>query len=68
MRSHRQHPRNTGKSMNNTEEIKRLKQELKEWKSQEVRERFESVNSMAHIVAIKRLEQKIKALKRGEDI
>lgn len=54
--------------MNNTEEIKRLKQELKEWKSQEVRERFESVNSMAHIVAIKRLEQKIKALKRGEDI
>lgn len=52
----------------NTEEIKRLKQELKEWKSQEVRERFESVNSMAHIVAIKRLEQKIKALKRGEDI
>ena len=52
----------------NTEEIMRLKQELKEWKSQEVRERFESVNSMAHIVAIKRLEQKIKALKRGEDI
>ena len=50
------------------EEIKRLKQELKEWKSQEVRERFESVGSMAHLVHIEDLELKIKRLKRGEDI
>ncbi len=51
-----------------TEEIKRLKKELKDWKSQEVKERFERVNSPLHIVTIKELEQKIKRLKRGEDI
>lgn len=54
--------------MKNTEEIKKLKQELKEWKSQEVRERFESVSSMAHIAVIQDLEYKIKRLKRGEDV
>ena len=51
-----------------TDEIKRLKKELKEWKSQEVKERFERVGSQLHIVAIKDLELKIKRLKRGEDI
>ncbi len=51
-----------------TDEIKRLKKELKEWKSQEVKERFERVNSQLHIVVIKDLELKIKRLKRGEDI
>jgi hypothetical protein len=51
-----------------TDEIKRLKKELKEWKSQEVKERFEAVNSHLHIVTINELERKIKRLKRGEDI
>jgi len=51
-----------------TEEIKRLKRELKEWKSQDVTERFERVNSQLHIVTIKELQHKIKRLKRGEDI
>ena len=51
-----------------TDEIKRLKKELKEWKSQEVKERFERVNSQLHIVTIKELQHKIKRLKRGEDI
>jgi transposase len=49
-------------------EIKRLKKELKEWKSQEVKERFEIVNSQIHIVTINELEIKIKRFKRGEDI
>lgn len=51
-----------------TDEIKKLKQELKEWKSQAVKERFESVNSQLHIVTIGNLKDKIKRLKRGEDI
>jgi len=51
-----------------TDEIKRLKKELKEWKSQEVKERFERVNSQLHLVIINELEYKIKRLKRGEDI
>ena len=51
-----------------TDEIKRLKKELKEWKSQEVKERFERVNSQLHIVTINELKCKIKRLKRGEDI
>ena len=51
-----------------TDEIKRLKKELKEWKSQEVKERFERVNSQLHIVTINEIEHKIKRLKRGEDI
>jgi hypothetical protein len=51
-----------------TEEIKKLKNELKEWKSPEVRERFKQVDSMLPTVKIKELEQKIKRLKRGEDI
>ena len=51
-----------------TEEIRRLKKELKEWQSQEVRERFEQVNSQMHIVTIRELKNKIKSLKRGEDI
>jgi hypothetical protein len=51
-----------------TDEIKRMKKELKEWKSQEVKERFERVNSQLHIVTINELEHKIKRLKRGEDI
>lgn len=51
-----------------TDEIKILKKELKEWKSQEVKERFERVNSLLHIVTINELQHKIKRLKRGEDI
>ena len=51
-----------------TDETKKLKKELKEWKSQEVKERFERVNSQLHIVTINELEHKIKRLKRGEDI
>lgn len=51
-----------------TDEIKRLEKELKEWKSQEVKERFERVNSQLHLVAINELGHKIKKLKRGEDI
>ena len=51
-----------------TYEIKRLKKELKEWKSQEVKERFERVNSQLHLVAINEIEHKIKRLKRCEDI
>ena len=51
-----------------TYEIKRLKKELKEWKSKEVKERFERVNSQLHLVAINEIEHKIKRLKRGEDI
>ena len=51
-----------------TDEIKRLKKELKEWKSQEVKERFERVNSQLHLVTINEIEHKIKRLKRGEDI
>ena len=51
-----------------TDEIKRLKKELKEWNSQEVKERFEKVNSQLHIVTINELKHKIKRLKRGEDI
>ena len=43
-----------------TDEIKRLKKELKEWKSQEVKERFERVNSQLHLVTINELEHKIK--------
>jgi len=51
-----------------TDEIKILKKELKEWKSQEVKERFERVDSQLHLVTIKEIEYKIKRLKRGEDI
>ena len=51
-----------------TEEIKRLKQEIKEWKSKEVKERFERVNSQLHIITINELQHKIKRLKRGEDV
>jgi uncharacterized small protein (DUF1192 family) len=51
-----------------TEEIKRLKQELKEWKSQEVKDRFERVNSQLHIITINELQHKIERLKRGEDV
>ncbi len=51
-----------------TEEIKKLKSELKEWQSQEVQERFKRVNSLLPIVIIKELKYKILRLKRGEDI
>lgn len=51
-----------------TDEIKRLKKELKEWKSQEVKKRFERVNSQLYIDTIYELQRKIKRLKRGEDI
>jgi len=51
-----------------TDEIKRLEKELKKWKSQEVKERFERVNSQLPIIMINELELKIKRLKRGEDI
>ena len=51
-----------------TDEIKRLKKELKELQSKEVQERFERENSLMHKVYIKELQQKIKRLKRGEDI
>ena len=49
-------------------EIKRLKLELKEWQSQEVKERFNRVNSQLPAVMTNELKQKIKRLKRGEDI
>lgn len=52
----------------NREEIKRLKQELNEWQSCEVKERFERVNSLLHIVKTKELKWKINQLKKGEDI
>jgi hypothetical protein len=51
-----------------SDEIKRLKKELKEWKSHGVKERFERVNSQLHLVAINELQHKIKRLKLGEDI
>ena len=51
-----------------TEEIKKLKNELKSWQSKEVAERFERVNSRLHIVAINELKHKIMRLRRGEDI
>ncbi len=51
-----------------TSEIKRLKKELKEWKSKEVRDRFEKINSQLHIVNINELEHKIKQLKSGNNI
>ena len=47
---------------------KQLKKELKEWKSQEVRERFAKVGSSFPLVVVKELENKIKRLNRGEDI
>lgn len=52
-----------------TPEIKRLKQELKELESNEVKQRFEKDKSLVlHNVYIKELQMKIKRLKRGEDI
>jgi hypothetical protein len=51
-----------------TDEIKRLKKELKEWQSKEVQERFERANSLMHKVYIKELKYKISRLKHGEDI
>jgi hypothetical protein len=51
-----------------TPELKKLKQELKEWQATEVKERFERINSELHTVVIKELQLKIKRLKRGEDI
>ena len=42
-----------------TDEIKRLKKELKEWKSQEVKERFERVNSQLHLVTINKKKKNI---------
>ena len=50
-----------------TDEIKKLKKELKEWKSQEIKERFERVNSQLHLVTINELEHKIKRLMRDEE-
>ena len=38
------------------------------WGIEEVKERFERVNSQLHLVAINEIEHKIKRLKRGEDI
>jgi hypothetical protein len=49
-------------------EIERLKIELKEWQSQEVKERFNIVNSQLPAVMIRELKLKLKRLKRGEDI
>lgn len=54
--------------MKNPKEIKRLIKELKEWKSQEVKERFEKVNSNLPQIVIQDLQLKIKKLKRGNDI
>ena len=48
------------------EEIKRLKAEIKEWESQEVRERFEQVGSNLPAVAIEELKYKIKQLKNNK--
>lgn len=54
--------------MKDSGEIKKLKLELKSWKSVEVRDRFNSVNSELPSVVITEIEDKIKRLKRGEDI
>ena len=43
--------------------LEELKQELKEWKSQDVKERFESVNSNFHLLTIENIKQKIKNIK-----
>jgi len=51
-----------------SDELRKLKKELKKWQSNEVKERFERVNSHLHVVAIKDLKYKIKQLNRGEDI
>lgn len=57
------------KQSHDTPEIKRLKQELKELNSNEVKERFQKDNDLAlHSTYIKDLECKIQRLKRGEDI
>jgi hypothetical protein len=47
-----------------TLEITKLKQELKEWRSKEVKQRFESVDSLLHIITIENLKHKIKLLKK----
>ena len=49
-------------------EIERLKADLKEWQSKAVRQRFERVNSQLPAVMIIKTKDKIKRLKRGEDI
>lgn len=54
--------------MKNTLEIKKLRKELKSWKSAEVQERFKAVGSLLPEVVISEINCKIKRLKRGEDI
>jgi len=49
-------------------EVDKLKEELKSWKSQEVVNRFENVGSSLHLIMVDELKLKIKRLKRGEDI
>jgi hypothetical protein len=57
------------KQSHDTPEIKRLKQELIELKSNEVKQRFEKDNDLVlHSIYIKDLKCKIQRLKRGEDI
>ena len=51
-----------------TDETKKLRKELKELKSEEVKNRFERANSYLHLALIKDLELKIERLKRSEDI
>ena len=48
-------------------ELNTLIKDLKEWQSQEVKERFERANSMLHLVTISQIKLKIRKLKRGED-
>lgn len=45
------------------ENIKQLRKKLREWKSQEVRERFEQVGSTLHLTVISELKCKINQLK-----
>jgi hypothetical protein len=56
------------KAFNKVLLLQTLKKELKEWKSQEVKERFEKIYSQLHLITISELQYKIKILKSGQDI
>ncbi len=51
--------------MEKMEQIKKLEQELKEWQSQEVRERFEQVGSKLYLIKINALKFQINRLKKN---
>lgn len=49
-----------------TPEIKKLQQEIREWES--IKAKQSGIDDFAATVAIKKLKDKVKRLKRGEDI